>query len=76
MGSQVEVSLAMNWLMYYNRPKNHFILFSLLGGGMSNMTLIFDGSTSISLSLTQKPSNFPAVTLMVHFCGLNLSLYL
>ena len=33
MGLQVEVSLAMNWLMYCNHPKNPF---------MSNMALIFD----------------------------------
>ena len=59
MGSQVEVSLAMNQLMYCNHPKNPLISFSLLGGGISNMALIFDGSTSIPLSLTKKPNNFP-----------------
>ena len=40
MGSQVEVSLAMNRLMYCNRPKKPLISFSLLGGGISNMALI------------------------------------
>ena len=59
MGSQVEVSLAMNPLMYCNHPKNPLISFSLLGEGISNMALIFDGSTSIPLSLTKKPNNFP-----------------
>ena len=39
------------------------------------MALILDGSTSIPLSLTKKPSNFLAVTPKVHFCGFNLSLY-
>ena len=73
--AQVEVSLAMNWLMYCNRPKNPLISFSLLGGGMFNMALIFDGLTSIPLSLTRKPSNFPTVTPKVHFCGFDLSQY-
>ena len=75
MGSQVEVSLAMNWLMYYNRPKNPLISFSLLGGSISNMALIFDGSISIPLSLTKKPKNFPAITPKVHFYRFNLSQY-
>ena len=75
MGSQVEVSLAMNRLMYCNQPKKPLISFSLLGGGISNVALILDGPTSIPLSLTRKPSNFPAVTLKVHFCGFNLNLY-
>ena len=74
MGLQVEVSLAMNWLMYCNRPKKPLISFSLLGCSISNMALILDGSTSIPLSLTKKPSNFPAVTPKVHFYGFNLSL--
>ena len=43
MGSQVEVSLAMNRLMYCNQPKKPFISFSLLGGGISNMALILMG---------------------------------
>ena len=68
MGSQVEMSLAMNRLMYYNRPKNPLISSSLLGGGISNIDLIFDGSTSIPLSLTKKPNNFPVLTPKVHFC--------
>ena len=38
------------------------------------MALILDGSTSILLPLTRKPSNFPAVTPKVHFCGFDLSL--
>ena len=38
------------------------------------MALIFDGSTSIPLSLTKKLSNFPAITPNVHFCRFNLSL--
>ena len=61
--------------MYCNRPKNPLISFSLLGGGMFNMALIFDGLTSIPLSLTRKPNNFPTVTPKVHFCEFNLSLY-
>ena len=75
MGSQVEVSLAMNWLMYCNQLKNPFISFSLLVGGISNMVLIFDGLTSIPLSLTKKPNNFPTITPKVHFYKFNLSLY-
>ena len=75
MGLQVEVSLAMNRLMYCNRPKKPLISFSLLGGGISNMDLILDGSTSFPLSLTRKPSNVLAITLMVHFCWFNPSLY-
>ena len=39
------------------------------------MALILDGSTSIPLSLTRKPSNFSTVPLKVHFCGFNLYLY-
>ena len=66
MGSQVEVSLAMNRLIYCG-PRNPFISFSFMGGGISNMALILDGSTSIPLSLTTKPSNFPAITPKVHF---------
>ena len=42
MGSQVEVSLAMNQLMYCNQPKRPLISFSFLGGGISNIALIFD----------------------------------
>ena len=75
MGSQVEVSLAMNWLMYCNQSKKPLISLSLLGGGISNMTLIVDGSTSIPLLITRKPSNISLVMLKVHFCGFNLSLY-
>ena len=75
MSQQVEVSLAMNRLMYCNRPKKPLISFSLLGGGISNMALILYGSTSIPLSPTKKPSNFLSVTPKVHFCGFNLSLY-
>ena len=75
VGSQAEVSLAMNRLMYCNWPKNPLISFSLLGGGISNMALIFDGSTSIPLSLTKNPNNFLAVTPKVHFYGFNLNLY-
>ena len=65
----------MNQLMYCNRPKNPLISFSLLGGGIFNLALIYDGSTSIPLSLTKKPNNFPVITLNVHFCRFNLSLY-
>lgn len=75
MGPQVEVSLAINWLMYRNRPKKPLITFSLLGGGISNRALILDGSTSIPLSLTRKTSNFLMVTLKVNFCGFNRRLY-
>ena len=75
MGLQVEVSLVMNWLMYCNRPKKPLISFSLLGAGISNMALIFDGSTSIPLSLTKNSSNFSVVTSKVHCYGFNLCLY-
>ena len=71
----MEVSLELNRLMYCNRPKNPLISFLLLGGGISNMALIFDGSTSIPLSFTKKLNNFPVVTPKVHFYGFNLSLY-
>ena len=67
MGSQVEVIFAMNQLIYCNLPKNPLISFSLLGGGISNIALIFDGTTSIPLSITKKPNNFPVITLKVHF---------
>ena len=69
MGSQVEMSLAMNRLMYFSHPKKPLISFSLLGGGISNMALILDGSTSFPLSLTRNPYNFLAITPKVHFCG-------
>ena len=62
MGSQVEVSLEMNRLIYCNRPKKPLISFSLLGGGIFDIALILYGSTSIPLSLTRKHCNFPAVT--------------
>lgn len=75
MGLQMEVSLVMNQLMYYSQPRNPFISFSLLGGCVSKMDFIFDGLISIPLSHTRKPSNFQAVTLNVHFCLFNLSLY-
>ena len=75
MGSQVKVSLEMNRLMYCSRPKKPLISFSLLGGDISNMVLILDGSTSIPLLVTRNHNNFPVVTLKVHFCGFNLSLY-
>ena len=39
------------------------------------MALIFDGPTSIPLSLTKKPSNFLAITPNVHFCKFSLNLY-
>ena len=74
-GSQVEVSLAMNQLMYCSQPKKLLISFSLLGGGISSMDLILDESTSIPLSLTRKLSNFPEVTPKVHFCKFNLNIY-
>ena len=75
MCSQVEVSLAMNRLMYCSQPKKPLISFSLLGGGISNVALILDGSTFITLSLTRNPNNFPVITPNVHFCGFNLNLY-
>ena len=75
MGSQMEVSLAMDRLMYCSWPKKPLISFSLLGGGISNKTLILDGSTSIPLSFTRNPNNFSAVTPKMHFCGFNLNLY-
>ena len=67
MGLQVEVSLAMNRMIYCSRPWSPFIFFSFLGGGISNMALILDGSTSNPLSLTRKPSNFLNVTPKVNF---------
>ena len=75
IGSQVEVILAMDQLIYCNCPKNPLISFSLLGGDMSNMALIFDKSTSIPLSQTKKPNNYPTITPKVHFSGFNLNLY-
>ena len=69
MGSQVEVSLVMNRLIYCSCPRNPLISFSFLGGSISNMALILDRSTSILLSLTRKPSSFPATTPKVHFWG-------
>ena len=39
------------------------------------MVLILDRSTSIPLSLTRNPNNFPVVTPKVHFYGFNLNLY-
>ena len=75
MGSQIEVSLAMNRLMYCNQPKKPLISFSLLGGGISNMALILDGSTFIPLLLIRKAINFLAITLKVDFYGFNLNLY-
>ena len=75
MGSQVEVSLAMNWLMYCNRPNKLLISFSLSGIGISKMALILDRLASIPLSFTRKLSNFPSVTQKLHFYGFNLSLY-
>ena len=75
MGSQVEVSLVMNRLMYCSRPKKPLISFLLLGGDISNIALILDGLTSIPLSLTKNPNNFPVVTPKVHFYGFNLNLY-
>ena len=65
----------MNRLMYCSQPRNPLISFSFLGGGISNMSLIFDGSTSIPLLLIKKPNNFPMVTLKVNFYGFNCSLY-
>ena len=75
MCSQVEVSLAMNQLMYCSHPKKTLISFSLLGGGISNMALILDRSTSFPLSLTRNPYNFPAITPKAHFYGFNNNLY-
>ena len=75
IGSQVEVSLAMNRLMYYSQPKKPLISFSLLGRGISNMDLNLDGSTSIPLSPTSNPINFPAVTPKAHFYGYSLNPY-
>ena len=52
----------MNQMIYCSLPRNPLISFSFLGGGIFNMALIFDGLTSIPLSLTKKPNNLPAVT--------------
>ena len=74
IGSHVSVSLAMKRLIYCNLPRKPLISFAVLGEGMSSMAMIFSGSTSIPYSLTMCPSNFPEVTLKVHFLGFNLSL--
>ena len=73
MGLQVEVSLVMNRLMYCNQPKKPLISFSLLGGGISNMALILDGSTFNPLSLTRKPSIFRQSLQRCTFVGLTLA---
>ena len=75
MGSQVKVSLVMNQLMYCSRPKNPLISFSLLGGGISNMAMILDESTSIPLSLTKNVTSqllkniYIYIYFMVRFLG-------
>ena len=68
------VNLAMKRLMYYNLPRKPLISLFVLNVSMSSMVQIFSGSTSIPLSLTMWPSNFPEVTPKVHFLGFNRSL--
>ena len=75
IGSQVEVSLAINQLMYCSQPKKPLISFSLLGGGISNMSLILDGSTSSPLSLTRNPNNFQWLLQRCTFVG-SISIYI
>ena len=72
--SHMSINLAMKRLIYCNLPKKPFISLSRLGVGMSSMTMIFSGSTSIPHSLTICPSSFPEVTPNVHFLGFNRSL--
>ena len=72
--SHMSINLAMKRLIYCNLPRKPFISLSLLGVGMSSMTMIFSGSTSIPHSLTICPSSFPEVTPNVNFLGFNRSL--
>ena len=62
MGPRTMVNLDIKQLIYCKRPKKLCISFSVLGGGVSWMTLIFEGLTSISLRLTTYPSSLPEVT--------------
>ena len=73
IGSHMSISLAMKRLIYCNLPRKPLISFSVLGAGMLSMALIFLGSISIPCSLIMCLSNFPEVTLKVHFLGFNLS---
>lgn len=66
----------MNLLIYCNPPKNSYISFSFVKGGMFKMALILDVSIFIPLSLTKNPDNFMVVTSNVLFLGFNLSLYI
>ena len=70
----MSVNLAMKRLIYYNLPRKPFISLSVLRAGMSSMTLIFSGSTSIPHLLTICPSNFLEVTPKVYFLGFNCNL--
>ena len=74
IGSHMSVNLAMKRLMYCNMPRKPLISLLVLGAGMSSMTLIFSGSTSIPRSLTICLSNFLEVTPKVYFLGFNLNL--
>jgi len=75
MGSHTMVNLDIKRPMDYRRPRNPCISFSVLGGGISYMALIFD-LTSIPLRLTTYPNNFSKVTPNAHYCGFRHMLYL
>ena len=74
IGLLMSISLEMKRMIYYNLPRKPLISLSVLWASMSSTALIFSGLTSIPRSLTMCPSNFPEVTLKVHFLGFNLIL--
>ena len=74
IGSHMFVNIAMKQLRYCNLPRKPLISLLVLGVGMSSMTLIFSGSTSIPCSLTICPNSFLKVTPKVHFLGFNCNL--
>ena len=74
IGSHMSINLVMKQLIYCNLPIKPLTSLSVLGAGMSSMTMIFSGSTSIPRLLTICPSSFPEVTPNVNFLGFNRSL--
>ena len=74
IGSHMFVNLLMKRLIYCNLLRKPLISLSILGVGMSSMTLIFFRSNSIPHSLMICPSSFPEVTPKVHFLGFNHNL--
>ena len=70
-GSQVKVNLEINRLMNCTLRRKPRTSFSVLGGDISKMALILEGSTSIPLCVIKNPSIFPAVTPNVHYWGLS-----